>query len=198
MSKINSEIIVSSLLTMGFDKVDSLLYTFVLGRITIDNVGLKMFDFEEQQPSDTFNKYIEYDKMIFKFKEGYNINSIVSLKPKQNIELPLYKVLNVNSLLIEYLKGIDFKEIIVKKIMTLGIDKINNYEELFSDKEKEIIVDMFGIGKMNKEKDQRQMQIYKNMMDQEERDNERMLAFLDSMIKSKNKEKEKIKIKEEL
>ena len=198
MSKTNSEIIVSSLFAMGFDRVDSLLYTFVLGRITVDNASLKIFDFEEQQTSDIFDEYIEYDGMIFKIKDGYNINSIVSLEPKQNIELPLYKALNINSLLIEYLKGIDFKEIIVKKIMTLGIDKINNYEKLFSDKEKEIIGEMFGIGKMNKEKAERQMQIYKNMMDQEERDNERMLAFLGSMIKSKENEKEKIKIKEEL
>ena len=37
MEKINTEILVSSLFTIGFDKVDSLLYTYTLGQLSIDN-----------------------------------------------------------------------------------------------------------------------------------------------------------------
>ena len=179
MSKINSEIIISSLFRIGFDQVDSLLYTYTLGKIFQDNAELNLFEFKDKELSETFNK----------FKDGYDLNTIVSLKPIQNIELPLYKVLNINSLLIEYLKEIDFKEIIFKKIVSLGIDKINDFEELFNDKEKEIISEMFGIDKMNKERSKKQLQIYENMMKQEESSNKMLIAYLDSIIGTKNKEK---------
>ena len=189
MSKINSEIIISSLFRIGFDQVDSLLYTYTLGKIFQDNAELNLFEYENKELSETFNKYIDNDGNVYKFKDGYDLNTIVSLKPIQNIELPLYKVLNINSLLIEYLKEIDFKEIIFKKIVSLGIDKINDFEKLFSDKEKEIISEMFGIDKMNKERSKKQLQIYENMMKQEESSNKMLIAYLDSIIGTKNKEK---------
>ena len=43
MEKINTEILVSSLFKLGFDKVDSILFTYTLAKITIDGV----FSFEE-------------------------------------------------------------------------------------------------------------------------------------------------------
>ncbi len=35
MEKINTEILVSSLFTIGFDKVDALLYTYTLGQLSL-------------------------------------------------------------------------------------------------------------------------------------------------------------------
>lgn len=60
MEKINTEILISSLISIGFDKVDSLLYTYTLAKLTTDNYRLKTFCFEEKEFSQTFNKYIEY------------------------------------------------------------------------------------------------------------------------------------------
>ena len=37
MNRITTENIVSSLLVLGFDRVDSLLYSYVLGKITLEN-----------------------------------------------------------------------------------------------------------------------------------------------------------------
>ena len=191
MVKINSEIIISSLFMLGFDQVDSLLFTYTLEKMTTANTQLKLFEFIDEKTSQIFNKYIEYDGSKFKFREGYDLNTIVLYR---NIELPLYKVLNINGILnnvlIEYLKTLDFKEIIIKKIMALVTDRIDDYEELFCDKEKEIIYEMFKIGKMQEKKSRIQLQIYKNMARQEEEYNERMFNYLNDMI-SKNKVKEK-------
>ncbi|MBR3660628.1 MAG: hypothetical protein IKN63_01845 [Bacilli bacterium] len=192
MGKINSEIIISSLLAIGFDQVDSLLFTYTLEKMTTANTQLKLFEFKDEKTSQIFNKYIEYDGSKFKFREGYDLNTIVLYR---NIELPLYKVLNINGILnnvlIEYLKTLDFKEIIIKKIMALGTDRIDDYEELFCDKEKEIIYEMFKIGKMQEKKSKIQLQIYKNMARQEEEDNERLLNYLNNRIN-----KNKVKVKE--
>ena len=43
MEKINTEILVSSLFKIGFDKVDSLLYTNTLGKLSIDNQKSQLF-----------------------------------------------------------------------------------------------------------------------------------------------------------
>ena len=180
---------------MGFNQVDSLLYTYTLGKIATDNTFLEMFEFKDKETSQIFNKYIEYDGIKFKLREGYDLNTIVNLKPNQNIELPLYKVLNTNKNLIEYLKKLDYKEIIVRKIISLGISRIVDYEDLFSDKEKEIIYQMFGIDKIHQKLSRRQLQIYENMMRQEEKNNERMIAYIDNIISSKNNNKIK-KLKE--
>ena len=93
--------------------------------------------------------------------------------------------------MIEFLKELDFKEIIVRKVIDLGIGRISNYEDLFSDKEKEIIYQMFGIDKMHQEMSKRQLQIYKNIAIQEEKSNERIIAYLDSIIDSNKKKVKK-------
>ena len=188
MEKINSEILISSLFMLGFDQVDSLLYTYTLGKIMTENTQLKLFEFKDEKTSQIFNEYIEYDNNKFKFKNGCDLNTIVLY---HNIDLPLYKALNINSILVEYLKTLDFKEIIVKKIMALGTDRINNYKELFSHKEKEIIYEMFGIDKMQEKKSRIQLEIYHNMMMQEEEDNKRMLDYLNNRININ-----KVKVKE--
>ena len=70
MEKINTEILVSSLFTIGFDKVDPLLYTYTLGQLSIDNQKLQLFEFEDSETSQKFNDYVNYDGIIFKLKDG--------------------------------------------------------------------------------------------------------------------------------
>ena len=38
MEKINSEILISTLFLIGFDRVDSLLFKYALGKLSIDNI----------------------------------------------------------------------------------------------------------------------------------------------------------------
>ena len=67
MEKINTEILVSSLFIIGFDKVDGLLFTYTLGQLSIDNHKLQLFEFEDSCTSQKFNEYVNYDGIVFKF-----------------------------------------------------------------------------------------------------------------------------------
>lgn len=42
MEKINSEILISTLFLIGFDRVDSLLFKYALGKLSIDNIEKKI------------------------------------------------------------------------------------------------------------------------------------------------------------
>ena len=150
MEKINTEILVSSLFAIGFDKVDALLYTYTLGQLSIDNQQLQLFEFEDSETHQIFNKYVDYDGITFKLKDGITLDTMASYNDKKFY--PLRKMLNINRRLIEYLSGLDFRKIILKKIESLGADRLDSFDLLFSDKEKEIICKMFGIEHMQQEK----------------------------------------------
>ena len=171
MEKINTEIIINSLFAIGFDKVDSLLFTYVLGKLSNDSIALERFEFEERIFSENFNKYVEYSDTFYQLKYGYSTD-----------DLPLIKVLNTNKSLIQYLKELDFRKIIVRKIIALGIDRINDYEMLFSKKEKEIISNMFGIDDMYRYYSIKHLQKYRKREEQQERENKRMIEYLDNRI----------------
>ena len=151
MEKINTEILVSSLFTVGFDKVDGMLYTYTLGHISLDNQSLPLFHFEESETSDKFNEYVDYDGITFKLKEGITLNTNVGHNEEH--PWPLGKALHTNKKLIEYLSKLDFREIVIKKVITLGIDKIADFPTLFSEKEKAIICEVFGINYKHDNKD---------------------------------------------
>ena len=71
MEKINTEILVSSLFSIGFDKVDAVLFTYTLGQLSIDNKQLQLFEFEDSETHQIFNKYLDYDGIVFKLKANY-------------------------------------------------------------------------------------------------------------------------------
>ncbi len=138
MEKINTEILVSSLLIIGFDKVDPALYTYTLGKLTIDNYKLKLFELEEAETSKTFNEFIYYDGITFKLKNGYSLNTNIS--PKQEYTWPLINSLHKSNKLIDYLNSIDFSEIVLKKAEIYGIQSISQIDESkFNYKEIEIL-----------------------------------------------------------
>ena len=78
MININSEMLVSSLFVLGFDSVDSMLFTYTLGKLSLDNQKLKLFNFKDDPITSTFNKQVEYDGITFKLKEGYSLDTNVS------------------------------------------------------------------------------------------------------------------------
>ena len=139
MNRITTENIVSSLLVLGFDRVDSLLYSYVLGKITLEN---KQFSFSDEQFSGFFNSVVDYDELGFRLKPGYTLDTNVSLNPTS--VLPLQRMLNVNPVLLDYLKQFDFREVIYRKIQACNFN-LDNLSSYFCKKEKEIIADMFGI-----------------------------------------------------
>ena len=134
MERINTEVIVSSLISIGFEKVDSLLFTYTLAQLTNDNSQLQFFKFEDYRTHDLFNDYIEFKNYAFQLKEGYTLDTKVPYN--YGVMYPLKKVLHTNKKLIEYLSQLDFKPIIAKKIETL---KNSNMSILLSNKEQEIM-----------------------------------------------------------
>ena len=69
-----------------------------------------------------------------------------------DIKVPLKMLLHTNKKLIAYLSLLDFREIIMKKIVLLGDKSIDTIPTYFSNKEKEIMYKMFGIAAMHHEK----------------------------------------------
>ena len=138
MEKLNTEILINSLFIIGFDKVDSVLFTYTLGKLSIDNCKERLFEFEDEETTKVFNKYIDYDGIVFKLKEGYTLDTNVS--SKEGYVFPLKNLLHKNRKLIEYLNNLDFSEIILKKAELYGVRNIEQIDKSrFSSKEIEIL-----------------------------------------------------------
>lgn len=137
MKIINTEALIGSLFIIGFDKVDPILYTYTLARLTIDNQKIKIFHFEEKELSSTFNKYVDSSGLFFKLKEGYTLDTNVS--PIKDYNWTLRNLFNKNTDLIEYLRSFDFSEIVAKKMELFGIECKEQLDSIFSSKEIELI-----------------------------------------------------------
>lgn len=137
MEKINTEVLVSSLFNIGFDKVDNVLFTYTLGQLSIDNQQLQLFEFEDSETHQLFNKYVDYDGIVFKLKDGITLDTMVSYNNEEFY--PLKKMLNTNKKLIKYLFQLDFSEIVLKKAKLYGMQNIEQIDKYrFSNKELEI------------------------------------------------------------
>ncbi len=148
--KITLENIISSLLCINFDRIDNLLCTLTIGYIILHQNEDSRYHFEiiNQPFSETFQSYIEYDGYGFKLKDNYNLLSKVGIHP-------YYRTLKTrlqagNDKLIEYLRTIDYKEIIKRKLNMLGPYAMNEYAFLFSEQEK-CIIKLNGIEQSNAE-----------------------------------------------
>lgn len=137
MENINTEAIISSLFVLGFDKVDSILYTYLLGKLTIDNQKLNIFYFKEESFSELFTRYVDYNNSVFKIKDGYTLDTDIS--PIKKYNYTLRSLFSRNPKLIDYLSNIDLSEIIVKKLKSYNLTKQDNLEQVFSTKEIDFI-----------------------------------------------------------
>lgn len=141
MEKINSEILISSLFILGFDKVDTIIYTLLLEKILEDNYHNHMFVFEEKGFTKSFNSLINYDGTVFSLKNGINIDtSVIGTKTEP---LSVREALHTNEKLLVYLNNIDFGEIVIKKVNIIGYKKMAELNYLFSNKEKEFITRIY-------------------------------------------------------
>ena len=142
MEKICLENLISGLMFVGFDKVDSLLleYSFEelmkqdLHKIQLGDVAI---------PS--LYNYVEFVDGSFKLKNNYDLDDDIKLKNDVMISVRKILALHSNKRLIECLKRINYKDIVLKKISRIGVNNLSSMNNLFSSKEKEIIMNIFGI-----------------------------------------------------
>ena len=148
MEKINTEILVSSLFNVGFDKVDVALFTYTLGKLSVDNRKMQLFEFNDSETNQIFNKYIDYGGIVFRFKDGINLETMASYNGEKFY--PLKMLLNSSKKLIKYLSQLDFSEIVLKKAENYGIHSLEQIDEnIFSQKELEILHQL-NFGQTNK------------------------------------------------
>ena len=139
MIRINNENVISSLFKIGFDRVDSNLLSFVLGKIMLEMNDIK---YSNGGFSGFFKSAVVKDEFGYRLKDGYSIDTNISLNEIAYISLG--DMLNTKPELIDYLSKLDYRELILKKLNLLGTKHEDLYK-YFCKKEKEIIADMFGI-----------------------------------------------------
>lgn len=119
--RITTEQILTTLFKLGFDRIDPVFYTYVLGSI-------KPIDFELERndvSSDEFKQHVRMDGPIYVLKKGINHDN-------------LYRV-NYNEKLNNFLEDLDYEEIIYKKLEAYNLDDFDADPKLFCEKEINII-----------------------------------------------------------
>ncbi len=141
---LNTEIVISSLFVTGFDRIDPLLFTLTIGRLFSNEKFYREFEFNDRPLSLAFSEYITYDGYAYHLKEGYNLDTNVS--SIKDSEWSLQSTLKSNWRLLEYLDELDFKEIIVTKMLYLRDADKTALEHMISNKEKAIIEEIESTG----------------------------------------------------
>ena len=137
MYNISTEDIVKSLFAMGFEKVDTVLFGLVLATTKFEENGFKFSDLPFTQ---IFLRYMDYDGFIFTFKEGVTLDTEMPIS--KNYSWTLRRLFNHNRL-INYLSTLDFKDIVLRKIKYLGEERLEEFDYLFSEKEKLLAPEYF-------------------------------------------------------
>ena len=121
METIDTETLISSLFVLGFDKVDPVLYTSVLGELFLNKDNRKLIVFKDKELSLFFKSLITYDNYgVVSLYPG--LDDIVSRIEGYN--LTVRKALKTNQTLIDCLNKIDFNRVIKEKYELIGkIDK---------------------------------------------------------------------------
>ena len=130
MYNISTEDIVKSLFAMGFEKVDTVLFGLVIATTKFEENGFKFSDLPFTQ---IFLKYMNYDGVIFTFKEGVTLDTEITISKNHSWTI---RRLFIHNTLINYLSTLDFKDIVLRKIKYLGEEKLEEFHYLFSEKEK--------------------------------------------------------------
>ena len=142
MVKVNQEYIISALFLLGFDKVSDSLFSYVLGKVVLEENG---FVFSDEDYCGFFKSVVMHDEYGFRLKNGYTLSTNISLVP--NTIATIRDTLNAPKALITYLNNIDYKEYILSRIR--GYESGENYSSNeYSIKEKRMIADMFGYDDM--------------------------------------------------
>ncbi len=137
MEKISFEMLISTLFNLGFDKVDPILFTYMLGKLSIENEN-HQFVYEQQNTSVGFNKYVDCTNSVIKIKDGYTLDTNVCLS--YSVIIPVGKTFFSNKKLLDYLESLDYSEIVLKKAEAYGITSDDQIPlDFFSNKEIDIL-----------------------------------------------------------
>ena len=117
MNKIRMEDIIGSLLVLGFEQVDPMLYTLTLGQLSILNSEDNWFTLADTETSFAFNRYVLYDGFVYKLRDPEVVCLAMKLGLKEEV--------------IKHLENLDFEEIILKKAAFYGIDWASQVKALF-------------------------------------------------------------------
>ena len=139
MYNISTEDIVKALFAMGFEKVDTVLFGLVLSTSKFEENGFKFSDLPLTQ---IFLRYMDYDGYVFTFKEGVTLDTEMPISKSYGWTL---RRLFIHNTLINYLSTLDFKDIVLRKIKYLGEEKLEEFDYLFSEKEKLLAPDILMI-----------------------------------------------------
>ena len=137
MYNISTEDIVKALFAMGFEKVDTVLFGLVLSTSKFEENGFKFSDLPLTQ---IFLRYMDYDGYVFTFKEGVTLDTEMPIS--KSYGWTLRRLFNHNRL-INYLSTLDFKDIVLRKIKYLGEERLEEFDYLFSEKEKLLAPEYF-------------------------------------------------------
>ena len=112
-----------------------------------DERTAKLIEFEDEDTSEIFKKYIDFDGIVFKLKEGYTLDTDISLI--EGRFWPFKRSLHRNKKLIEYLSNMDFSDIVLKKAKLYFVEDIDQIDKSkFSQKEIEMLQEL-NYGKSN-------------------------------------------------
>ena len=133
----NTEMLVGALFKLGFERVDSSLFTHTQGAISSQDKN-RSFTFGDSMLSKAFNTYINYTFGACEVKAGYTIDTNISDSDERPITIG--EILDNNTYLEEYLTKLDFGDIIKRKADTLGISTLEEVNPfIFCPKEIEIL-----------------------------------------------------------
>lgn len=181
MKKYTLENLLSALFALGFEQIDSFLITLMIGKISIEQKKEKQFKYEDGVFSTQFQKYVDFDGLVYKLKEGLTLETDTGL-----LEDEIYTIKDlftsgiVNKKLAKYLANFDFRDVIIRKINLIGTDRLDKLSCLFSNKEKNIMYKMFGIEQMHREQSDMSSQAYQDFYNEESID-------VDMILKHSNK-----------
>ena len=133
METVSTEDIVSCLLTLGYDQVDTLLVSLINGKLSLEGD----FEIVDEHCSNIFQKYVETNDIIFKLKK--NVNLDINISEDKEKPLTLRQFFSKKKKLLEFLNNIDLERLVYQKIKMIGVANVNKYREIFSNKEKELL-----------------------------------------------------------
>lgn len=137
MEKISFEMLVSSLFDLGFDKIDPVLFTYILGKLSIADTN-HQFIYETKDTSVCFNRYVDCSGVAIKIRDGYTLDTNVCLS--DSVIIPVGKTFFSNKKLLDYLESLDYSEIVLKKAEAYGITSDDQMPlDFFSNKEIDIL-----------------------------------------------------------
>lgn len=199
---INTQNIISSLFLLGFDKLDPFIITATISNITINlrknkEVQLKTGEeysvYEIKFTSDdkiskSFEKIVDMD-FITKLKDGFTMDTdIAKIINLNNISMTVKQYLNTsnNRLLVQYIKeNIDLRKIILEKISAYQQTNPDYIKEAFSNKEKIMIMEIFGLNDIFRELHKQSNAVNQMLYNQENNDIDNAIQTLERIRKKK-------------